>query len=140
MERGLIWLPLLGLFTWLAWQGRREFQKVEAYQNWAKQFDKSKYDIYAVLGQSGNNLTWGKPTRTGPVDLKTFSLTQVREIRLLVDEKPMALEKPPNKGKAIALEFIMSPQATVRIPFTEISLAAEWGKYLQKLANNDIDL
>jgi hypothetical protein len=28
----------------------------------------------------------------------------------------------------------------VRVPFTEISLAAEWGKYLQKLANNDIDL
>ncbi len=62
MERGLIWLPLLGLFIWLAWQGRNEFQKVEAYQNWAKQFEKSKYDIYAVLGQNGNELTWGKPT------------------------------------------------------------------------------
>ncbi|MGL5879414.1 MAG: hypothetical protein ACRC2V_16765, partial [Xenococcaceae cyanobacterium] len=84
MERGLIWLPLLGLFFWLAWQGRNEFQKVEAYQNWAQQFEKSKYDIYAVLGQSGNELTWGKPTRTGPIDLKTFSLERVQEIRLLV--------------------------------------------------------
>lgn len=136
MERGLIWLPLLGLFFWLTWQGRNEFQKVEAYQNWAQQFEKSKYDIYAVLGQSGNELTWGKPTRTGPIDLKTFSLERVQEIRLLVEEKPVALETPPNKGKAIALEFIMQDsQDTVRIPFTEIPIAVEWGKYLLKKKN-----
>ncbi|OWY67718.1 hypothetical protein B7486_30145 [cyanobacterium TDX16] len=136
MERGLIWLPLLGLFLWLTWQGRNEFQKVEAYQNWAQQFEKSKYDIYAVLGQSGSELTWGKPTRTGPIDLKTFSLERVQEIRLLVEEKPVALETPPNKGKAIALEFIMQDsQDTVRIPFTEIPIAVEWGKYLLKKKN-----
>ncbi|MDV2995006.1 MAG: hypothetical protein N4J56_004660 [Chroococcidiopsis sp. SAG 2025] len=136
MERGLIWLPLLGLFFWLAWQGRNEFQKVEAYQNWAQQFEKSKYDIYAVLGQSGNELTWGKPTRTGPIDLKTFSLERVQEIRLLVEEKPVALETPPNKGKAIALEFVMQDsQDTVRIPFTEIPIAVEWGKYLLRKKN-----
>ena len=136
MERGLIWLPLLGLFLWLTWQGRNEFQKVEAYQNWAQQFEKSKYDIYAVLGQSGSELTWGKPTRTGPIDLKTFSLDRVQEIHLLVEEKPVALETPPNKGKAIALEFIMQDsQDTVRIPFTEIPIAVEWGKYLLKKKN-----
>ena len=136
MERGLIWLPLLGLFFWLAWQGRNEFQKVEAYQNWAKQFEKSKYDIYAVLGQNGNELTWGKPARTGPIDLKTFSLDRVGEIRLLVDEKPVELETPPNKGKAIALEFVMQDsQDTVRVPFTEIPIAVEWGKYLLKKNN-----
>jgi hypothetical protein len=136
MERGLIWLPLLGLFFWLAWQGRNEFQKVEAYQNWAKQFEKSKYDIYAVLGQNGNELTWGKPTRTGPIDLKTFSLDRVKEVHLLVEEKPVALETPPNKGKAIALEFVMQDsQDTVRIPFTEIPIAVEWGKYLLKKKN-----
>lgn len=136
MERGLIWLPLLGLFFWLAWQGRNEFQKVEAYQNWAKQFEKSKYDIYAVLGQNGNELTWGKPARTGPIDLKTFSLARVGEIRLLVDEKPVELETPPNKGKAIALEFVMQDsQDTVRVPFTEIPIAVEWGKYLLKKNN-----
>ncbi|NHC36819.1 hypothetical protein [Scytonema millei] len=136
MERGLIWLPLLGLFFWLAWQGRNEFQKVEAYQNWAQQFEKSKYDLYAVLGQNGKELTWGKPTRTGPIDLKTFSLERVREIRLLVEEKPVALETPPNKGKAIALEFIMQDsQDTVRIPFTEIPIAVEWGQYLLKKKN-----
>jgi hypothetical protein len=136
MERGLIWLPLLGLFIWLAWQGRNEFQKVEAYQNWAQQFEKSKYDIYAVLGQNGSEITWGKPTRTGPIDLKTFSLDRVQAIRLLVDEKPVGLETPPNKGKAIALEFVMpDPRDTVRVPFTEIPIAVEWGKYLIKRKN-----
>jgi hypothetical protein len=131
MERGLIWLPLLGLFIWLAWQGRREFQKVETYQNWAKQFEKSKYDIYAVLGQKGSELTWGKPTPKAIIDLKTFSLTQVQEIRLIVDEKPVDLEKPPAQGKAIALEFVMQDaRDSVRVPFTEIPIAAEWGKYL----------
>lgn len=136
MERGLIWLPLLGLFFWLAWQGRNEFQKVEAYRNWAKQFEKSKYDIYAVLGQSGNELTWGKPTRKGPIDLKTFSLERVRDIRLLVKEKPVELETPPSKGKEIALEFIMQDsQEAVRVPFTEIPIAVEWGKYLLKKKN-----
>lgn len=136
MERGLIWLPLLGLFIWLAWQGRNEFQKVEAYQNWAAQFEKSKYDIYAVLGQNGSEITWGKPTRTGPINLTTFSLDRVQEIRLLVDEKPVDLATPPDKGKGIALEFIMSdPQENVLVPFTEIPLAVEWGKYLLKQKN-----
>lgn len=133
MERGLLWLPLLALFIWLAWQGRNEYQKVEAYQNWAKQFERAKYDIYAVLAQNDSNLTWGKPTRTGPIDLKTFSLKDVQSIRLVVDEKLVSLETPPSKGRAIALEFIFfDPAATVRIPFTEIPLAVEWGKYLQQ--------
>lgn len=133
MERGLLWLPLLALFIWLTWQGRNEYQKVEAYQNWAKQFERAKYDIYAVLAQNGSDLTWGKPTRTGPIDLKTFSLKDVQSIRLVVDEKPVSLETPPSKGRAIALEFIFSdPSTTVRIPFTEIPLASEWEKYLQQ--------
>lgn len=59
MERGLLWLPLLAVFIWLAWQGWNEYQKVEAYQNWAKHFERAKYDIYAVLAQNGSNLTWG---------------------------------------------------------------------------------
>lgn len=51
MERGLLWLPLLVLFFWLAWSGKKEYDKVQAYQAWAEQFDKSKYDIYSVLGK-----------------------------------------------------------------------------------------
>ena len=136
MERGLLWLPLLALFFWLAWSGWNEYQKVEAYRNWAKQFDRAKYDIYAVLGQKGSDLTWGKPTRSGPVNLETFSLKDVQSIRLLLDNKPAELAAPPSEGrpvKAIALEFLFpEPAASIQVPFTEIPLAAEWGTYLQQ--------
>ena len=132
MERGLLWLPLLAAFIWLAWQGRNEYQKVEAYRNWAQQFERAKYDIYAVLAQNGSNLTWGSPTRKGPIKLETFSLKDVQSIRLLVDDKPVQIESPPSKGRDIALEFVFSPTASVRVPFTEIPLAAEWGKHLQQ--------
>lgn len=133
MERGLLWLPLLAAFIWLAWQGWNEYQKIEAYRTWAQQFEHAKYDIYAVLGQSGSDLTWGKPTRKGPVELKTFSLNDVRSIVLLVDDKPVQMEMSPTKGRAIALEFSFAdPNAVVRVPFTEIPLAAEWGKHLQQ--------
>ena len=132
MARGLVWLVLLAVFIWLAWQGRHEYQKVEAYRNWAEQFERAKYDIYAVLGQKGSNLTWGKPTPQGPIKLETFSLEDVQSICLLVDEQPVEMETPPSKGRDIVLEFVFSPVASVRVPFTEIPLAAEWGKYLQQ--------
>lgn len=133
MERGLIWLPLLAIFFWLAWSGWNEYQKVEAYRHWAAQFDRAKYDIYAVLGQKESELTWGKPTRTGPVELKTFSLKDVQSIRLLVDDQLADLEMPPEKGGAIALEFLFPEStASIKVPFTEIPLAVEWGNYLQK--------
>jgi hypothetical protein len=132
MERGLLWLPLLAMFFWLAWQGSKEYQKVEAYRVWAEQFERAKYDIYAVLGQKGNSLTWGKPTPKGPIKLETFSLVDVQEISLLIDGKPVNIETPPEKGRSIELEFVFSESTdSVRVPFTEIPLAAEWGKYLQ---------
>ncbi len=132
MQRGLLWLLLLAAFIWLAWQGRNEYQKVEAYRNWAQQFERAKYDIYAVLAQNGSNLTWGSPTPKGPIKLETFSLKDVQSIRLLVDDKPVELESPPSKGRDIALEFVFSLHNSVRVPFTEIPLAAEWGKHLQQ--------
>jgi hypothetical protein len=133
MERGLLWLPLLFAFFWLAWSGWNEYQKIEAYRNWAGEFERAKYDIYAVLGQKGTDLTWGKPTRKGPIDLQTFSLKDVQSIRLSVDEKAVDLEQLPNKGRAIAIEFVLpQPNASIKVPFTEIPLAAEWGKFLQK--------
>lgn len=132
MERGLFWLPLLAIFFWLAWQGSQEYQKVEAYRIWAEQFERAKYDIYAVLGQKGDNLTWGKPTAKGLIKLETFSLLDVQNINLLVDEKIVDIENIPEKGRTINLEFLFpEPSNSVRIPFTEIPLAAEWGKYLQ---------
>jgi hypothetical protein len=133
MAHGLIWLPLLILFFWLAGAGWNEYQKLEAYRTWAKEFDRAKYDIYAVLGQKGQEITWGKPTRKAPINLQTFSLEQVKAIRLMVNNQPSDLENPPEKGRQIALEFEMpSPDATIRIPFTEVALAAQWGKHLQQ--------
>ena len=133
MERGLLWLPLLAVFIGLAWSGWNEYQKVEAYQAWAKNFDKAKYDIYAVLGLHNGEITWGKPTRKGPIALQTFSLNDVESIQLLVDGQTVDVKMPPEKGKVIALEFLMKPSTPpVQVPFTEISLASQWGEYLQQ--------
>ncbi len=132
MERGLFWLPLLALFFWLTWAGWNEYQKLEAYKIWAAQFERSKYDIYAMLGQKGRELTWGLPTRKGAVNLETVSLNNVKSIRLLVNEKPVALETVPAKGRAV-LELMCADRPTpIRIPFTEPPLAAKWGQYLQE--------
>jgi hypothetical protein len=134
MERGLLWLPLLVMFFWLAWQGSKEYQKVEAYRAWAEQFERAKYDIYSVLGQKSNNITWGKPTPQGPIRLETFSLLDVKKIHLLIDDKSVDMESIPEKGRSIELEFLFSESTkSVRVPFTEIPLAAQWGKFLQEL-------
>ncbi len=133
MERGLLWLPVLIGFIWLAWSGWREYQKVEAYQTWARDFDHVKYDIYAVLGLKGDVVTYGQPSRLGPINLQSFSLAGVREITLMVDQKTIApadLADPPSKGRTIELVFSL-PNSTVKIPFTEVALAAKWCQFLQ---------
>lgn len=143
MERGLLWFPLLIAFFWLAWEGWKEFQKIEAYRSWAEQFEQAKYDIYSVLGQKDNNITWGKPTIKGPIKLETFSLDNVDRLNILVDEKLVDIGDLPNKGKKIELEFIFikkeitQTENSVRIPFTEIPLAAEWGNFLQEKLQSD---
>jgi hypothetical protein len=119
------------LFIGLAWSGWNEYQKVEAYRIWAEGFDRAKYDIYSVLGQKDDSITWGKPTRKGPVELQTFSLKDVAEIRLLVNGKAVDIYSLPAKGKA-EIEFIMSDKSP-RVPFTEIDLAARWMKALRDL-------
>ena len=130
MERGLLWLPLLGLFIWLAWAGWNEYQKVEAYRIWAEGFDRAKYDVYSVLGQKGSDITWGKPTRKQPIDLQTFSLTDVQDLRLRVDNQAVDPNQLPDRGKTIALEFQLSDR-TIQIPFTDLSLASQWYAALQ---------
>lgn len=133
MERGLIWLPLLGVFLALVTAGWYEYQKLEAYQFWSQQFQKSKYDIYAVIGLNNDRITWGKPTRKGPEKLQDFSLTEVSEIRLLVNGISVSFDSPPQGGGFLGLEFIFKDNSpSIRIPFTQVSLAVEWGKYLQK--------
>lgn len=131
MERGLLWLPLLGLFIWLAWAGWNEYQKVETYRLWATQFDRSKYDIYSVLGQKNDQLTWGIPTRKGPIQLVTVSLRQLQAVRVLVKGHEVLADQPPSQGKAL-LELTLAGQAPIAIPFTEPPLALQWANYLHQ--------
>ena len=132
MERGLFWLPLLAVFIWLAWQGAKEYQKVEAYRLWAEKFDRAKYDILAVIGQKGNNITWGKPSAKEPTQIQTFSLIDVNKVVVLVDEKEIDIENVPTKGRAIALQIsLIETDNSIQIPFTEIPLAVNWCRFLQ---------
>ena len=134
MERGLLWLPLLLGFFGLAWAGWNEYQKVEAYRNWAKDFDNAKYDLYAVLAHKGLEMTWGKPTRKAPINLQTFSLKNVTKIRLLVSDRILNEDETlPQKGSAALEFFVLNSEDTIKVPFTEIELAAKWKKYLQKV-------
>jgi hypothetical protein len=111
--------------------GWHEYQKIEAYRVWAEQFQRAKYDLYAVLGQAGTTLTWGKPSRQAPVDLQTVSLEEVAEIHLLVDGQRVDLNHLPEKGRSINLEFVLKTSNTaVKIPFTQVELAAKWGEVL----------
>ncbi len=137
MIRGLLWLPLLAVFCWLAWAGWNEYQKLESYRAWAQQFDHAKYDIYAVLGQKESSLTWGKPSRRGPVNLQTFSLHQVDAIRLRLDDQLIEdwqalLDNNSVKAKTVALEFQIKQAATIAVPFTDAGLAAKWAQHLQQ--------
>lgn len=130
MERGLLWLPLLVAFIWLAWSGWNEYQKLEAYKIWAEDFDNAKFDIYAVLGKKGRNITWGKPTRKGMVELDSFSVDDVEEISLLVGDDAVDLDNLPSKGKPFLMFTFSNDKLSLKIPFTDISLAVKWLKYI----------
>jgi hypothetical protein len=141
MERGLMWLPLLGIFIWLARAGATEYQKIEAYKLWAVGFDRCKYDIYAVMGLKDREISWGKPTKNQPKDLQTFSLDRVSQIQLVIDNKPIVipadnaidLDTLPISGNRIILQFkLIDSHNTIDIPFTEIPMAAEWADFLSK--------
>jgi hypothetical protein len=132
MERGLIWLPLLVLFFWLAWAGWNEYQKVEIYRLWAENYDRSKYDIYAVLGQKQTDLSWGKPTRKGIVESQTISLKDIQNLYLVVDRQPVTLDNLPSKGKVAISLHLKQQSGEILIPFTDIDLAAQWTEFLQK--------
>ena len=133
MERGLIWLPLLGLIIGLTWVGWREYQKVEGYRIWATQFDQAKYDIYSVIGVKNNQLTWGKPTPKGIADLETFDLQNVEKIELKLGDRTIDINNLPEKKSKdtprLAFSF-KTNNKTVLIPFTELDLAAKWQQYL----------
>ena len=133
MERGLMWLPLLGAFIWLARAGANEYQKLEAYKLWAAGFDRYKYDIYSVIGIKDRELSWGKPTKAEPKDLQTFSLDRVTQIELIIDNKSVNLDALPTSGKRINLRFqFIDDNSEIDIPFTEVIMASEWAKFLNK--------
>ncbi len=132
MERGLLWLPLLVLFFWLAWSGKKEYDKVQAYQAWAEQFDQSKYDIYSVLGKKGDLITIGIPTTKGIKDQKTFSLQNLSQLNLLVKNQIIDVNDIPDKGEA-TLQFSFKENQIIDVPFTDINIASQWFKYLQKM-------
>jgi hypothetical protein len=132
MERGLLWFPLLIVFIWLAWSGKKEYQKVEAYKLWAEQFDQSKYDIYAVLGKKGDLITWGKPTSKGIINQKTFSLQNLEQINLTLKNQIINIDNIPENGEG-NLQFLLKDNEIINIPFTDINLAVRWLTYLQNL-------
>lgn len=132
MERGLLWLPLLGVFIGLAWSGWHEFQKVQVYEAWATGFDRSKYDIRAMLGQRGDDLTWGRPTRRGPIDLTTLSLGQVIDLHLEIDGEAVPANQSPPTGKSVTLALVTASGETYYIPFTDGDLAQRWEKALHQ--------
>ena len=134
MARGLFWLSLLVIFFLLAWSGWNEYQKLEAYRVWAEDFDQAKYDIYAIIGVKGKEITWGKPSRFLPPALPKFLLNDVDKIELLVNDRHTNLENLPRKGKpVIQFSFVEPNQSSIKIPFTEIDLAAKWVTYLDNL-------
>jgi len=129
-----MWLPLLALFIGLAWLGWCEYQKVAIFQAWERQFDRAKYDLLSVLGMKDTSLTWGVPSRKGIMEYGSFELAEVRDIYLLVDDRrvevDLDLAELP-KGKRFVLLLDRAEAEPVRLPFTDLELAAKWGKFLQ---------
>lgn len=125
MIHGLLWLPLLVFFIWITRAGWNEYQKVETYKQWAAQFERAKYDIYAALGQTDSTLTWGRPTRQGIVDMTTLSLEQVDSIELLLSPA----KRLRSKAEA-AIELQLMDGETQQIPFTDQELAQRWQTFL----------
>jgi hypothetical protein len=132
MERGLLWLPLLGFFIWLTWSGWNEYRKLEAYKVWATDFERAKYDIYAVLGQQDDRLVWGRPTRQGPVEVTEISLADVTTLAVRTDVHGLVEALLP-KGCRIAVRATVSSGDRYWIPFTDAELAKAWQNRLQTL-------
>lgn len=131
MTEGLVWLALLFVFIGLASFGWIEYRKVEAYRIWAQSFERAKYDIYAVLGQKGKTLTWGKPTSKGPINLQTCSIDTIATVLVQVDGQCIDLENPPGKGKTVQLVLeSQEGENPFLIPFTDMTMAVEWAQYL----------
>ena len=129
MARGLAWLPLLVLFFGLAWAGWNEYRKLEAYKLWIVPFERGKYDIYSALGQKGDKLTWGRPTRQGIVEVQTISISEVEKVVLEEDAQPVKPDEPIGKGKP-SLGFTLEDGRHLSVPFTQAEMAQQWLDFL----------
>jgi len=134
MLHGLLWLPLLVFFFWITWAGWNEYRKVETYKQWATQFERAKYDIYAALGQSEHTLTWGYPTRQGIINLQQVQLDNVAMVDLLVKgEQPFKEQvKGSAKKGAAVIQLSRKGENPCQIPFTDAELAQQWHGFLTK--------
>ena len=132
MIHGLLWLPLLVFFFWITWAGWNEYKKVETYKQWATQFERAKYDIYAALGQAERTLTWGLPTRQGVVDLHKTQLESIHTIDLLIkgDHRFAQTVKGAAKKGAAVIQLNLIDGSTPQIPFTDAQLAKQWHECL----------
>ena len=134
-----MWLPLLAIFFWLAWAGWNEYQKLEAYKQWAVQFERAKYDIYAALGQKGDKLVWGLPTRQGIIETQALSIKDIQTITLEIDGQSVSPENSASNGKltkgktSISLP-LLSDEAFM-IPCTDGEMAKQWYAFLEKRAD-----
>jgi hypothetical protein len=136
MERGLIWLPLLAAFIGLAWAGWNEAQKLNACQTWAQPFDRYKYDIACVLAQGEERLIWGKPTRNGPVNLQELPLSEIRSVQLFIPDRiisPSEVSSLKTISEPLGLYLVTHDSEVVKIPFTDLELAAAWAERVQCL-------
>ena len=133
MERGLLWLPLLGLFTWLAWAGWNEYRKLEAYKVWAADFERAKYDIYAALGQAADQLVWGRPTRSGLEQIQQVSLYSIKTIDLYRGDNRPGDDASLPRGCNVCLGLTLDTGEVRWIPFTDQDLATRWQTQLQSL-------
>lgn len=129
MVRGLMWLPLLAVFIGLAWAGWNEYRKLEAYKVWAQPFERAKYDIYAALGQQGDILTWGVPTREGVLEASSLNLTEVERAVVAVNAEPVDPDDLPSKGR-FSLGFTLNDGRYLSVPFVDGEMAAQWFKFL----------
>ena len=134
MVHGLLWLPLLVFFIWITWAGWNEYQKVETYQQWASQFERAKYDIYAALGQTAQTLTWGLPTRQGIIDLQSVELNHVQSIDLVHKQEnafKQTVQGAAQKSEAV-IQLTLKDGTTPQIPFSDADLAEQWHRFLAK--------
>lgn len=138
MNHGLLWLPLLAVFILLAWLGWVEYRKLEHYRQWAQQFEASKYDIAAVLGQQGDRLSWGRPTPQGIVHLQTCELSAIQT--LWVEAGGQRIETENARCQGTIYLVLQTPTGNChRIPFTELPLALAWRDRLQSKLVGKID-